>query len=69
MQTIEITKEEAKMLLKEARINVPGKLDVYQNVRGMLYRVFTLDVPIKWDNSMPDLILYARENIPEELNF
>lgn len=67
---IEITSEEAAKYISEARVNVRGKLDVYENCGGMLYRIYTVDVPVEWDNSDPEMLLdYAIKNMPEEIHF
>lgn len=67
---IEISSAEAALYIAEARINVPGKLDVYQNINGMLHRIYTVDVPVKLNNSDPETLLdYAILNMPEEIYF
>lgn len=64
----EISKDEAKARIVEARI-VGGELDAYQNIAGMLYRAFTVQLPSFFDSD-PDLLLeYVRNHIPEEINF
>ena len=65
-----IDDETAKQQLVEARVNVSGKLDVYENHpnRGFIQRVFTLDIDPSWDNGDPDMLLeYARNNMPSHL--
>ena len=73
--TKEISREEAGALLVEARVvRVSGsrpELDVYQNCGGMLYRVYTMQLPAHFDlDEDPDLLLgYARNHMPNEINF
>lgn len=72
MVTKEISKDEARALLVEARPS-KGKsgveVDAYQNINGMLYRVFTLSVPHDFNGDEAGLLEFARNNIPDEINF
>lgn len=62
---------EARQLIVEARINASGTLDVYQAIGSdRLNRLFSLSVPLSWNNSNPDRLLkYARDNMPSQLHF
>jgi hypothetical protein len=48
----------------EARINVPGELDVYAKSnackcqQGLLVRIKTIPVPVDWNNDTPGLLEY-----------
>lgn len=71
----EISKEEAQSLITE--VTMPfykedgGKLFAYQNINGMLYRLFTLEIPEGWRETKDEdfLLSYARANMPEDLRF
>ena len=67
----EISKDEAKSLLVEARVvnlSQSRVLDVYQNCGGTLYRVFSLEIPNDFEEP-DDLLEYARSHIPDEIYF
>ena len=77
----EISKEEAKLLISEARIfprnsdknksDCPVELDVYSSDKGkMLYNMFTLPIDETFrDKTEEELLEYARENIPPSITF
>lgn len=71
----EISKEEARSLIYEVRLpfhkDDGGKLYVYQNIGGMLHRLFTLDIPEDWRETKSEefLLAYARDNMPEDIHF
>lgn len=69
VETKRISRDEAKKYIVEARINVPGELDLYCKCNGsdMLQRVATIPLP---DRNLDDedLLLYARENMPDEID-
>jgi hypothetical protein len=64
----EISKDEAKAKLTEARV-VGMEIDVYQNIGGTLFRVFTIPAPAFFDLDPNLLLEYARNHIPDEINF
>lgn len=71
-QYVEISEEEAKSLIVDAKINVPGELDCYKKEfnPGFIERVFTLKIPNHWtaQNKEPkELLDYARNNLPDNL--
>lgn len=69
IKRVNITRKEAKTLICEARINVPGELDLYTksvDPPGYIQRVATIPAPANPD---PDTLLeYAREHMPQEIN-
>ena len=69
-ERMEISDAVARRGIVEARINVPGELDVYEKdpEQSMLYRLFTIPAP-SGITDQDELLEYARNNMPEHITF
>jgi hypothetical protein len=66
--------DDAKRLIVEARVNLPGFIDAYEKSinQGYISRIFTIPMPALWQGQQPreDVLLeYVRNNIPYDITF